>query len=260
MDTFLPPSLSPRHRPELLVYLPRGMTVITVTRGRGRVDGTIFPGIYEQVHNLEVTVGLRDTKKARVRDDILKTARELFFTQGYRPTTMEAIAGRAGVAVGTVYNYFESKSAVLLAVTAKDTATALSGRSGLSDRASGMEILRDYLDTFMESLSTYPEKLLGELVRKTFGVAGVPSRSGTPNNSPTLVHGLESLIGRLVREGKLREDLDGRAASLVVYGIVMTTLMKYAQDRQMTPDRMMNSLDEMLESAYRGFAPNGDKS
>lgn len=202
-------------------------------------------------------MGLRNKKKARARDDILKAARELFFTQGYRSATMEAIAGRAGVAVGTVYNYFESKSAVLLAVTAQDTDTALSGRKVLPGRASGMEILRDYLGTFMESLSRYPEKLLGELVSKSFGV---PSRSGASNHSPNLVHGLESLTGRLISEGKLREDLDSRAASMVIYGIVMTTLMKYAQDRRMTPEGMMDSLDEMLEAAYRGFAPKGEGS
>lgn len=202
-------------------------------------------------------MGLRNAKKAKVRDDILKAARKLFFTQGYRPATMEAIAEMAGVAVGTVYNYFESKSAVLLAVTAKDTAAALSGSSGLPDRASGLEMLRSYLGTFMESLSTYPEELLSELVRKTFGAAGVPSRSGTPNDSSTLVQGLESLIGRMAREGKLRKDLDGTAGSMLVYGIVMTTLMKYAQDRGMTPDRMMDWLDEMLETAYTGLGPKG---
>ncbi|MFO8184536.1 MAG: helix-turn-helix domain-containing protein [Candidatus Aegiribacteria sp.] len=205
-------------------------------------------------------MGLRETKKTKVHDAILNAARELFFTLGYRSTAIEAIADRAGVAVGTVYNYFESKSAVLLAITAKDTAAALSGQSGLPHRASGLEILREYLNTFMESLSRYPEKLLGELVRKTFGATGAPSGGNIPDDRPTLLHGLESLIGRLAREGKLREDLDVRVASLVVYGIVMTTLMKYAEDRRMTADRMMDSLDEMLEAAYIGLGPKGGVS
>lgn len=205
-------------------------------------------------------MGLRETKKTRIHDAILKAARELFFTLGYRPTTIEAIADRAGVAVGTVYNYFESKSAVLLAITAKDTAATLSGQSGLPDSASGLEILRNYLNTFMESLSRYPEKLLGELVRKTFGVTGVPFGENIHDDRPNLLHGLESLIGRLTLEGKLREDLDSRVASLVVYGIVMTTLMKYAEDRRMTADRMMDSMDETLEAAYRGLGPKGGVS
>ena len=40
---------------------------------------------------------------------ILGAALDLFVEQGFRGTTIPAIAGRAGVAAGTIYLYFESK-------------------------------------------------------------------------------------------------------------------------------------------------------
>lgn len=50
------------------------------------------------------------------RDSIAAAARKLFATQGYAPTTIEAIAREAGVAVQTIYSTFGSKRAILLSL------------------------------------------------------------------------------------------------------------------------------------------------
>ena len=48
----------------------------------------------------------------RIRE-ILDAAEYLFYTQGYEQTTIQDIAKRIGVAQGTMYYYFKSKSKVL---------------------------------------------------------------------------------------------------------------------------------------------------
>jgi AcrR family transcriptional regulator len=55
----------------------------------------------------------RRAQAAATRADILKAAQRLFEQQGYAATTMEAIAGEAGVALKTVYVAFETKSSLL---------------------------------------------------------------------------------------------------------------------------------------------------
>jgi TetR/AcrR family fatty acid metabolism transcriptional regulator len=50
------------------------------------------------------------------RTAIIEAACDLFTTQGYENTTIAHVAGRAGVAVGTVYLYFKNKSDLLAAV------------------------------------------------------------------------------------------------------------------------------------------------
>jgi AcrR family transcriptional regulator len=61
-----------------------------------------------------------DTKKrvvkppAERRREILEAALDLFSTKGFDETTVQDIAGAAGVAIGTVYLYFSSKEHVLL--------------------------------------------------------------------------------------------------------------------------------------------------
>jgi AcrR family transcriptional regulator len=58
----------------------------------------------------------RRAQAAETRRDILEAAQRLFEQHGYAATTVEAIAGEAGVALKTVYVAFETKSGVLRAV------------------------------------------------------------------------------------------------------------------------------------------------
>ena len=58
----------------------------------------------------------RREQAAATRRDILEAAQRLFERQGYAATTMEAIAGEAGVALKTVYVAFETKSGLLRAL------------------------------------------------------------------------------------------------------------------------------------------------
>lgn len=52
---------------------------------------------------------------ARRREQILRSAAELFARNGYRNTEVQTIADHLGVAKGTIYNYFESKRTLFLA-------------------------------------------------------------------------------------------------------------------------------------------------
>lgn len=51
--------------------------------------------------------------KAATRQRILKVAQELFASQGFDATTTRDIAKGAGIAAGTMFNYFSSKEAVV---------------------------------------------------------------------------------------------------------------------------------------------------
>lgn len=55
---------------------------------------------------------LREQAREAVRTAILTAAQKRFGEQGYRATKMAQIARDAGVAAGTLYNYFASKEAV----------------------------------------------------------------------------------------------------------------------------------------------------
>src|SRR6266566_4639420 len=51
--------------------------------------------------------------KAATRDSILRTARRLFSENGYEATLTRDIAQAAGIASGTLFNYFPTKEAIV---------------------------------------------------------------------------------------------------------------------------------------------------
>lgn len=57
-----------------------------------------------------------DNIKIGMSEKILRSASKLFSTRGYFTTSVEDIAKDAGVAKGSVYNYYESKSKIFEAV------------------------------------------------------------------------------------------------------------------------------------------------
>jgi AcrR family transcriptional regulator len=58
--------------------------------------------------------GKRDQNKQAIRQRIVKAALTLFQTKGFETTTTKAIARKAAIAEGTVFNYFRTKEDIAL--------------------------------------------------------------------------------------------------------------------------------------------------
>ena len=87
----------------------------------------------------------RQAKARQTRATIIAAAAGLFAEGGYGPTTMEAIARRAGVAVQTVYATFGTKAGVVAALrddclTGDDQLVAVRDRSWYADMLAAPDI------------------------------------------------------------------------------------------------------------------------
>ncbi|MFJ3902323.1 TetR/AcrR family transcriptional regulator [Streptomyces sp. NPDC090025] len=65
---------------------------------------------------MTVAPGLRERKKQRTRDALIRVALELFTTQGYERTTVDEIADAVEVSQRTFFRYFATKEEAAFAV------------------------------------------------------------------------------------------------------------------------------------------------
>jgi AcrR family transcriptional regulator len=93
----------------------------------------------------EVRPGLRERKKQKTRETIIKVALELFVERGYEETTIAEIADVAEVSPRTIFAYFPSKADILfydMPEMLERLAQVLRDRS---EGATALDALRDFI-------------------------------------------------------------------------------------------------------------------
>ncbi len=102
------------------------------------------------MNNGHTTTALRRQKEqAERRKSILKAAREVFFKKGFMASTIEEIAGRCGLAKGTIYLYFKCKEELYVSIMAEGLGLlkkALAKTAGLPLQSD--ELLFHVLETY----------------------------------------------------------------------------------------------------------------
>ena len=100
------------------------------------------------------------TLKQEIKDKILRSALDGFLENGFRSTSMQEIAERAGIAAGNIYNYFRNKEEVFSTLIAPVLAEVKAIFGGdLADIASmslmeRLHIAQRKMDTFIRIYQT----------------------------------------------------------------------------------------------------------
>jgi AcrR family transcriptional regulator len=201
-------------------------------------------------------VGLRDRQKQERERRIVKAAEKLFARKGYAEVAMEDVAARAGLAVGTIYNYFPSKSALLLAIVRRETESMV---------ARGRKILDDPPRDPVAAVSAFTEILLEDftrddrrLWRELFGAAIVePSTVGRRlfEADAQLVSQFASLLEQYRSNGVLASDIEPLPAATVLYGVCFTWMTAYLMNDAITSEMVRNEIRRGTAIAMRGLFP-----
>ena len=84
-----------------------------------------MPANMNRPHHARKTRSCSPEKTARTRQQIARAALEEFSAQGFARASISNISKRAGVAKGTVYNYFPTKELLFEAVLKEFIATSV---------------------------------------------------------------------------------------------------------------------------------------
>ncbi len=205
---------------------------------------------------LPQSLGLRDRQKQERERRIVKAAERMFARKGYAEVAMEDVAARAGLAVGTIYNYFPSKSALLLAIVRRETESLLArGRKILDDPPSDpATAVSAFTEIFLDDFTRDDRRLWREL----FGAAiAEPATVGRRlfQADEQLVAQLASLLDQYRRDGVLASDMEPIPAATVLYSVCFTWMTAYLMNDATSAEMVRNEIRSGVAIVLRGLFP-----
>lgn len=196
--------------------------------------------------------------RARRRLHILRVATEMFARQGYRKTSMDEVAQRAGVAKGTLYTYYATKNELLIAAIALEKREHIGEAMALLDpRRPAAERLRGWLMAVLLMPAHMP--LTAALMRGDQEMAAVMAEL-PPELGAQVDQNRTDFLGTLVDEaarphGWTPGELRDRADVLAGLAYLSTHLQSEHVRGGVSMERYAEILADTLVAGLRGGKP-----
>jgi AcrR family transcriptional regulator len=206
--------------------------------------------------SLPVPAGRRERQKIERERRILAAARRLFDRKGFAATSMEEVAARAGLAVGTLYNYFPSKDQLLFAISRSDTEHLLNiGERILADPPDDpVEAIAALTEVMVQGITTGERRLWRELF---VAAIAAPDTLGARLFAldMRLIAQLTSMLDRLKAQGSIDASVDSSRAAGLFYGICLTWTIAFATRADLTIETIRAEISESVRITVRGMLP-----
>lgn len=176
--------------------------------------------------------GLRARQKRLRHERILEAAMLLFREAGYDAVRTEDIAAKAEVSVGTLYNYFENKGDLLLALVTLEVEEVLEQGAAVvanppPDIARALEAL---IFGYYDHSNTYLTKALWrQALALTIQAAETPFSQRFTALDRALADQVCALVAELQRRGLARGDVDAGALGQVIFNTLNQMFIEFVK-------------------------------
>ena len=225
--------------------------------GRAAARDRVNIGVQERLSRSNASgnresLGLRERKKAKLRQQIIETSIRLFRKHGYENTRVEDIVQILEVSQPTFFRYFPSKDAVLREV----------GRRGFS-------CIKEHLETELSSDATTAERLrrmyegMAREVEsdRPLWRAVVLSGAMDPVRSPEMrrpeeiaVSLLREILAKGQKRGEVTKEFPGAHLAEFMEGLYTTVVRRWAVDLS-GPHNLSERVRSALEFFLKGVQP-----
>jgi hypothetical protein len=195
--------------------------------------------------------GLRAKQKHDRNNRILEAAAELFKHSGYDAVKMEAIAEASEVSIGTIYNYYQNKGDLLVAIVSMEVHEVLRAGAGIVAKPP----LNAY-DAIDSLVGIYYSHSLVYLSKEMWRVA--MSISTQQPSSPfglsyseldsALADQTCALIRKLQKLGLVRADCDVAAIGEIIFNNLNMMFISFVKDDTMTLSKLRKNLRKQIRA------------
>ena len=193
--------------------------------------------------------GLREKQKADRDQRILKAATRLFREEGYDRTKIETIAAKAQVSIGTVYNYYQNKGDLLVAIVSMEVNEVLRAGAALIERPPGgvAAAVTDLIFIYLDHSLVYLTK---EMWRHAMAIStrqpDSPFGRRYSDLDDRLTRQVCALIERLQAEGRVKADVDAAAAGEVIFNNTNMMFILFVKSEMMTLEALKAAITRQL--------------
>jgi AcrR family transcriptional regulator len=137
----------------------------------------------------------------RNRERLVQAAKAAFAETG-PDVSLEEIARRAGVGIGTLYRHFPNRDSIVEAVYRREVEQLAAAATRLLESPAPAEALHEWLRLLVDYIAT--KKVVAEAISPAVGgVAALYPASGAQ-----LTEAMSQLMARAMASGDIRDDLD----------------------------------------------------
>lgn len=197
-------------------------------------------------------MSLREAKKEKTATAILIAASSRFTTDGIDSARMEEIAADAEVSVGTLYNYFGSKQALLMALFDAEVREMLTlGSAATSDDDDPVVAATHLFNVYLDGMLGINPDLLREVLR--FSLGGGEGIHELARLDEELMSQLAGLLMAHQKVGRINASVAIDDAVFLLYSILVTELMIYLSLDEIGPEAVRANIARRVQLVFTGI-------
>lgn len=201
----------------------------------------------------------KEEVKALIRKIIEDVAEKKFLIKGFAHTRMEDIAEEAGMAAGTIYNYFESKEEILSSIIERKIFLLVNRIKAFRD---AKKPIKDNLERFIVSYAEFfdENRTIFELIRRLSISPEWRMRSETIRAlRKKYLEANKALLDIIetARKKKMIGDYEPRHVAAFFSGIIHSFSFMMLEDKKERKKSMKEKVPIMLKLFYEGIGYKG---
>ena len=187
------------------------------------------------------TVGLRAKNRADRHARILHAASRQFRALGYEASRIEAIAAEADVSIGTIYNYYQKKGDLLVAIVSMEVNEVLMAGQRVIEAlpAHAGRAVDALMATYVEHSLVYLSK---DMWRQAMAISTQQPTSPFGRTYAALDQALAkqtcALIAKLKGLGLVRQEVDSRGVGEMIFNNTNMMFIEFVKNEAMPIARL----------------------
>ncbi|MEX1378388.1 MAG: TetR/AcrR family transcriptional regulator [Eubacteriales bacterium] len=198
-------------------------------------------------------VRVTDEQKKKIRQSILEVAQKHFTEKGYDKTITKDIAKEVGIAEGTLFNYFDTKTEIFLEAMASGYLVDVNAKDQINYKDGIVDIMYDLVYKTMKHLIKVSKKVIIEIASASLSLA---------KRKPELMRriiqldynmmdDLAEISSRLIEEKRLKKA-DPKLYAEVIYAAVVVEIILYLYEDKLTVEEVLQNVKEKIRFTLEG--------